>query len=285
LKAAVNTYFRGMKHYTAAPFVGLRADADPGFDVAARARIFLPRMPPRAFYFGRTAAALHRLPLPARFASETHLHVGVPTGARRIDALGIIQHHVLVESEDLTRRGGLPISTTARTWCDLAAADLRLGELVAVGDRIIWARSPIASLDGLRSAVHGYRSRRGIRLLRAALDMISDSSDSAPESELRVAILLAGFPPPAVNIEVRLGDRTVRPDLSWPDRLVAIEYEGDHHRTDRNQWHRDIHRDTSYEDFGWARYRATSQDYASPHRMLLWLGRRLARDPLPTRSR
>jgi very-short-patch-repair endonuclease len=266
-----------MKQYPTAPYSGLRADADPGFDVTVRARTFLPRMPPRAFYFGRTAAALHGLPLPTRFTSETHLHVAVTAGCRRVDALGIIPHHVRVHPSDVIRLAGLPISSVWRTWCDLAAAGLGLGELVAVGDRIIWRRSSAGTIDDLRRATSRYESRRGVRLMRAAIDMLSDRSDSATESELRVAILLAGFPRPLVNAELEIGGRVTHPDLSWPDRRVAIEYEGDHHRTDRDQWHRDIRRDGGYRDSGWSLYRATAEDYRSPHDLLLWLARRLPR--------
>lgn len=266
-----------MKHYPTAPFHGLRADADPGFDLLARARIFLPRMPQRAFYFGRTAAALHGLPLPSRYSAETHLHVGVTAGGRRVDPLGVIPHHVRIDQRDVIVRAELPVTSVCRTWCDLAASGLQLGELVAVGDRIIWRRSPTGTLDELRSAMSRYESRRGIRSMRTAIDLLSDRSDSAPESELRVAILLAGFPQPLVNVDAHVGGRIVHPDLSWPDHRVAIEYEGDHHRTDRGQWHRDIRRGGSYAEGGWSLYRATSEDYRDPHDLLLWLGRRLAR--------
>ncbi len=266
-----------MKRYPSAPFHGLRAGADPGFDVDVRARTFLPRMPQRAFYFGRTAASLHRLPLPTRFATETHLHVGVTAGTRRVDALGIIPHHVRIDPSDITRRAGLPVSSVCRTWCDLAASDLRLGELVAAGDRIVWWRSPTGTVDELRQAISRYESRRGARLMRTAIGMLSDRSDSATESELRVAIVLAGFPDPLVNAEVEVGGRSAHPDLSWPDHRVAIEYEGDHHRTERDQWHRDIRRDGGYGDSGWSLYRATAEDYHRPHDLLLWLARRLTR--------
>ena len=266
-----------MKRYPSAPFQGLRAGADPGFDVTARARTFLPRMPERAFYFGRTAAALHGLPLPSRFATETHLHVGVVAGARRVDALGIIPHHVTIEPLDITRRAGLPLTSACRTWCDLAASGLRLGELVAAGDRIIWRRMPTGTEDEIQHAMSRYEGRRGLRLMRVAVAMLNDRSDSAAESQLRVAIALAGFPDPLVNAEFEIDGRVVHPDLSWVEHRVAIEYEGDHHRTDRDQWHRDIRRDGGYGDSGWSLYRATADDYRSPDNLLLWLARRLPR--------
>jgi len=241
-------------------------------------------MPGRAFYFGRTAAALHRLPLPRRFSAETHLHIGVAAGSRRIDAIGVVGHHVRIDPFDVGALGDLPVSTAARTWRDLAASGLRLAELVAVGDRIVWHRSPRSTVHKLRAAIGRYESRRGIRLLRTAVDMLSDRSDSAPESELRVAILEAGFPPPEVNVERPFPGVTVHPDLSWLEQRVAIEYDGEHHRTNAGQWHRDIRRDQGYRDAAWSCYRATSEDYASPHRLLFWLARHLPRDPAAPRK-
>lgn len=112
--------------------------------------------------------------------------------------------------------------------------------------------------------------------MRQALELLDGDSDSAPESELRVAIVLAGFPTPAVNLAVDDGrGGLVRPDLSWPTSRVAIEYEGDHHRTDRRQWHHDIQRSQRLEDAGWAIFRATAEDHRSPHHLLLWRARRL----------
>ena len=116
-------------------------------------------------------------------------------------------HHVRIDETDVVTFAGLPVSSVCRTWCDLAASGLRLGELVAAGDRIIWRRSPTGTREELGLAVSRYESRRGIRSLRAALELLSHLSDSATESELRVAILLAGFPQPLINVEVRVGGR------------------------------------------------------------------------------
>lgn len=264
-----------MNRPLAAPYWGVRAFSDPGSDAVARAALFADRMPPRAFYFGRTAAALHQLPLPDRFAAETTLHVAVPAGERRVDVLQIVAHHVRVGESDVTAWRRTAVSSPARTWCDLAAC-LTLAELVAVGDRLIWRRSPLTTRQDLCAQIARYESRRGIRLLRTAIDMLSESADSAPESEIRVAILLAGFPPPRVNEEIRLSSgATLHPDLSWPELRIAIDYEGDHHRTDRKQWRSDIRRFSDLHDDGWCTYRATGDDYRSPHRLLLWLARQL----------
>lgn len=264
-----------MKRHAVAPYRSIRASADPGNDVALRAQMFQSRMPERAFYFGPTAAAVHGLPLPARLADETLLHVAVAAGSRRLDALGIVPHHVRITPADLVTFRDVRATSIERTWCDLATCGLTVAELVAAGDRALWRRDPRTSWRELSSAVARYEGRRGSRLMRSALPLLTDASDSAPESELRVAILEAGFPAPEVNLAIHVGDAVIHPDLSWPSRRVAIEYEGDHHRTDRDQWNRDIRRHTMLSDAGWSVYRATADDYRSAHRLVLWLARRL----------
>ena len=51
-----------------------------------------------------------------------------------------------------------------------------------------------------------------------------------------------------------------RNDLAYPELRIAIEYEGDGHRTDRTQWRRDIRRQRELEDLGWIVIRLTEHD-------------------------
>jgi very-short-patch-repair endonuclease len=68
-----------------------------------------------------------------------------------------------------------------------------------------------------------------------------------------------------VNSAVLDGRRFVAtPDLSWPWHRVALEYEGDHHRTDARQWHHDITRYSRLQELGWLVFRATATDYRDP---------------------
>jgi len=112
--------------------------------------------------------------------------------------------------------------------------------------------------------------------MRTAFGLLSDAADSPPESEVRVAIVTAGFPPPLVNFEIRLRNgQTMQPDLCWPQFQVAIDYEGDHHRVGRDQWNRDIRRFRAFNDENWRIFRATAEDYRAHHRLLWWLTRNL----------
>jgi hypothetical protein len=190
--------------------------------------------------------------------------------------LGVIPHHLRVPPQDIVTHRSLRVTSIERTWCDLATSRLTLAELVAAGDRAIWRRDPRTTADDLLDCVRRYEGRRGSRMMRTALGLLTNAADSAPESEVRVAIIRAGFPPPSVNKEIRLANGvTLHPDLSWPSFKVAIDYDGDHHRVKRDQWNRDIQRFRKLADAGWRIYRATAEDYRSPQQLLLWLARNL----------
>lgn len=49
-------------------------------------------------------------------------------------------------------------------------------------------------------------------------------------------------------------------DLGWAESLVAVEYEGDHHRTDRRQFAKDIQRMEMLAEMGWTVIRVVAED-------------------------
>ncbi|MBW8870814.1 MAG: DUF559 domain-containing protein [Leifsonia sp.] len=81
--------------------------------------------------------------------------------------------------------------------------------------------------------------------------------------------------PPSLNhrIHERDGSFVARVDLAYPEWRLALEYEGDHHRTDRGQWHKDIDRQSRLEDLGWRVIRVTAADVAAPASLLARLQR------------
>lgn len=263
----------------ARPHWGIRSVVLPSTP-AANATAFAPRMPPRAFLFGLSAAAVHGMPLPWN-ADLSQVHVGVRAGTRRIDSGDVRAHHVRIDPLDIGRIGGIAITTPERTWCDLGAGGLTMPQLVAAGDFLLWHRGPRSSATRLAIALRRYDGRRGALLLHRSLALLDGRSDSAPESEIRIAILEAGLPAPRVNMPVHdaRGHFVAQPDLTWPDRKIALEYEGDHHRTDKEQWHRDIERYARLQELGWAIIRATAADYRNPARLLARLTRLLPPSP------
>ena len=94
------------------------------------------------------------------------------------------------------------------------------------------------------------------------------SSDSPPETALRLAVVRAGLPAPLANVRVEQvqSEGTVldlgEPDLHWPQWRVALEHEGPTH-LDRNQVPKDIARGERRRDAGWIEVRTTFADL--PH--------------------
>ena len=82
---------------------------------------------------------------------------------------------------------------------------------------------------------------------------------------MRLCLVLAGLPEPEVNPIVFAGGRAVgRVDLFLGRWRVAIEYEGDQHRTDPRQWNVDIRRQEQLTADGCAIVRVTAQRMKHP---------------------
>jgi len=82
-----------------------------------------------------------------------------------------------------------------------------------------------------------------------------------PETLLRLAIAAGGLAEPAIGHAIALADGSVvHPDLAYPDAKVAIEYEGERHRTDKQRFRRDIRRYRRMEDAGWRVIRVAGTD-------------------------
>ena len=271
------------------PFWGIRTPASPQSsgpvpggapvrrtELEALCRALLVRMPPAAFVTHTTAALLLGLPVPSRLTRLRPIHVGVHAPASAMDARDIAGHSLSVDPDDLVDRGVLRLTGPARTWLDLAAL-LTLAELVAVGDYLVFWKSPLVTPGELADALARYPSRSGLRRARAAVPMLRERSESPRESVLRVIIVLAGLPEPECNVNVfdEVGRLLARGDLAYPAYKLLIEYQGDHHRTDRAQWRSDIRRTGRLEDHGWQVLQFTDDDLRDPAALVARIALRL----------
>lgn len=245
-----------------APYAGTRIATGIPLTIEARARLVLRRLGDGVFVSHRSAAAVWRFQLET--SAPAPLHVSVVAPRRAPHASAISGHSLRLTTRDVTRRSGLPVTTPIRTWLDLAAIGSSTEELVVAGDRITNSRAPLASLDDLCGAVDVYRGR-GIRRLREALPLISDRSDSSRETRVRTAILAHGLPKPVLQLSIHGGDGSFIgiADFAFPEYRVLLEYEGDHHRTERPQWSRDLARFNRYQEEGWIALRIDAGQYAT----------------------
>lgn len=234
------------------PYHGVRALRDP-VTVLERARALATVLGDEAVFSHHTAAAL--LELPWAYADGGRLHVTMPRGATQICRPDVVGHRgnpsetVLVEQ--------LRVTSLIVTWADLASRG-QLDDCVVLGDAVL-ARRP-GSLPAMRREVDLRHGRRGVVTMRDALELVR-GGESPMETLARLEMHRAGLPEPCLNRDISQdGGWLACPDFSWPRLRVAVEYDGDHHRTDRAQWQRDIARRRLLEAAGWRVIVITADD-------------------------
>ena len=210
-------------------------------------------LPDGAAFSHETATELLGLP-----GTSPLLHVSSPTAAVRGAPRHLVQWHESVPRHDVRPFAGVPLTTPARTFVDLAQ-HRDLVELTVLGDAILLR---LATRTQLEEAVASARGRRGVVLARQVLPLLRERVDSPMETRLRLLLVLAGLPCPEVNVHVHGPDGRWlgRPDLVYRAAKIIIEYEGDQHRTDQQQWRNDLRRYEAFSDAGWLVIRVTADD-------------------------
>lgn len=146
-------------------------------------------------------------------------------------------------------RAGLPVTSAPRTAYDIGRRG-RLGDAVARLDAL--GNAADFTAQEVEELADTHRGARGVRQLRMALALHDAGAQSPQETWLRLLVMKAGFPRPKTQIPVSVGGRVkYYLDMGWEDCMIAIEYDGDHHRTDRSQFHRDIVRLEELAALGW----------------------------------
>jgi hypothetical protein len=164
-----------------------------------------------------------------------------------------------VADDEIQLIAGVPVTTPARTALDLARR-FPADQAVAAIDALARA-TDLKAIDA-EMLVERYRGRRGIRRARIALSLVDPGAESPRETWLRLLLIRAGFPAPQTQISVYdgYGALVAVLDMGWQELKLAVEYEGDHHRTDRRQFNRDIRRAEALAELGWLDVRVTAED-------------------------
>ncbi|MEW1812073.1 hypothetical protein AB0284_15365 [Pseudarthrobacter phenanthrenivorans] len=214
-----------------------------------------------------TAAELHSLPQRRRDEASDVYHLIRPEGAAYLDRPHVIAHRMKLYGDEVTAMDGLPVTTPARTWLDVAEL-LSVDELVVMGDACVRVPRPefegrdmpLCSTRDLQRTIDRHRGKRGLRKAKEALALIRVGADSPQETLLRLAIVRAGLPEPELNVPIITEDgaRHHEPDLSYRKYKIGIEYEGDHHGED-SQIARDIARSERYAALGWTEVRISKR--------------------------
>ncbi|PPG27023.1 hypothetical protein [Pseudoclavibacter sp. RFBB5] len=252
------------------------------------ARAFVPRIKDRCVLGGLTAARIWGLPVPRRLDRDSTVYLLVPAGRNRPAGLGVKSRSIRASLWDARELRGAPVASPALTWAT-CARHLDVNELVVLGDALVatstnyegivrpeeppeGARTapPLATLEDLEEIARTWGNGVGGASLRAAVARVRAGVESPMETWTRLVIVAGGLPEPEVGVEVWNGSEFVgRVDLAYRAQKIAIEYEGDHHRTDKRQWRKDIGRVNRLQEIDWFAIRATtSQLWPTPTRFV-----------------
>jgi hypothetical protein len=155
----------------------------------------------------------------------------------------------------------LPVTTIQDTWLDLGTL-LDVDDLVVAGDAV--ARRVEDAAADLAFRLSKRPRGRGRRRALSALGLVRAGSRSPMETRARLAFVRGGLPEPELNgpIVDGAGEWVATADFVWREQRVLVEYEGDHHRSDRRQWQSDVTRTRVLEALGWRVIRITARDLA-----------------------
>lgn len=208
-----------------------------------------------------TAAELLGLPVPDRhtWGGGAAVHVRVEPDAKRRSAKGLIVH--VRSGRPSIRHEGLILDWPVDVLLDLGGL-LSHDELIACVDALGSRRRERLRLpiETIRTEAQALQAP-GVRALRAAAAQARDWVDSPQETRTRLMLLRAGYEEPVTNH--RVWDSVKRKecylDLSYPERKIAIEYDGKHHFMPE-QARKDHGKDAALHRGGWTVIRILAED-------------------------
>jgi hypothetical protein len=202
---------------------GVYADPALELDHRLRCRAVALLLPAGAAIGGHSAAAWHGAPFAGPHDPVTVLR---PPDVEWKGPRQVRVHRTELRSGDVVLVDDLPVSSPLRTAWDVAALE-PLGTAVAALDAMV--RSGSVVLPELVTMADRGTGRWGVTKVRRAVPLVDPRAESAPESRVRVALVLAGLDP-VPQFQVVTGGRFLgRVDLGWPEAKLAVEYEGAHH--------------------------------------------------------
>ena len=181
-------------------------------------------------------------------------------GTNRRRAAGVHIWEERIDTDEITVIDGMRVTTPARTALDLAR-HYRRDLAVAAIDAL--AQAVEVKMADIELLVDRYRGRRGMKAARVALELVDGGAQSPRETWLRLLLIEAGFPPPQTQIPVlnEWGWAEAYLDMGWEAIKVAVEYDGDQHRSSRYQYVKDIRRLEKLErHYGWIVVRVVAED-------------------------
>ena len=243
----------------------------------------------RLIFAAATSLAIQRIPTRRNPDNTMHLldAASLP-GQPRARGTGIQERrwHIGSMASVIQHTNGLHMLDPIHSWAQLATAR-SLEELIVIGDAVATSlaggNTPLSNelaqrlrsaqthlqadrpqhqipaqetvIETIRQFVHRPERYHGKQACIRAAQYIACGSMSMQETRVRLALIQHGLPTPECNHVIdHLTYRSGKPftlDLAWPAAKVVIEYDGDHHRTDRTQWRNDHEKRNRLQQHGW----------------------------------
>lgn len=228
---------------------------------ALRTRAAALLVVPGAVVTGASAAVLWGVAL---VEADDDVELTLPAGAPGRKIPGIRIRRAASPAGDIGRQQGVPVTTPLATALRLAGHLPRDDAFVAI-DRLLLAG--IVDLEQLRSRAASALGR-GTARARIACTLADGRAESPQETRLRLLMQRGGLPAPAPQFRVTDGGRFVaRVDFAWPERKVAVEYDGLWH-AEPEQFARDRRRLNRLQAAGWRVVFVTAADLHDPIRLV-----------------
>jgi very-short-patch-repair endonuclease len=191
-----------------------------------------------------------------RPTSRTTIDVTVPHDTR---SSKLIHRHVsALPADEITVKGGIPVTTVPRTIFDLAATEpldvvkalLREAEFRELHDRL-----------SLWDLVERYPGRRGIRKVKVALEVLKDEPvderKSRFEEQFDPFLTRHDLPRPRFNQWILVAGKRFQVDCLWPEERQIVELDGWEGHQTRTAFREDRARDRKLRVAGYGVTRLT----------------------------
>jgi hypothetical protein len=224
---------------------------------------------PASVVTGRSAATVWGVDLAA---AEDDVEVTVPPGTHQRRVPGLVVRRAGVPDRHRWHRLGVPVTTAGATAVRLAGLLPPVEAVVAVDRMIATGATDLAEVRDIVATAAG----RGSARARTACARADGLAESPPETRVRLLLEESPLPRPVAQHTITVGGFFVaRVDFAWPERKVALEYDGLWH-AEPGQFARDRRRLNRLREAGWTVVFATAEDLRRPHVLVARVARALS---------
>jgi Protein of unknown function (DUF559) len=242
-------------------------------DIADQPHVMLAaaalRLPKDAIFSGPSAAWLHGLDV----SPCDPIEVTLPSTSGISRRAGLTLRRCDVPAGEVVLRRGFRTTSPVRTVADLGRR-LATVEAVVLLDMAMHVR--LVNAEQLRQWADGHRGLKGVARLSRAIELAEPAAESVMETRLRLLLVFGGLPKPLSQVAIYddAGFFLGRLDLFYPDKRLAVEYDGATHRDSLTS---DNRRQNRLIDSGYRILRFTASDVFNSPTSVVALVRRAIR--------